>query len=380
MHYPEINIILTLFGLVVVFPTLGKLIRIFLLTKDTVQAFDSNNKHILKSYASLKNEILSLRAEVKSLEEINEKLEIKEPNNNYDNSSSFYQIKQKEITLLLFFIVSLFFIFIVFFSDEKSVYEMQIWIDSATFINNFFTPLILTITLFVIYKTWQTSKSELEDSRKELVRSRKIQNSTHTLELLRNRISILNSEMNKKIDEFEVRNGCILLQIEVIKKNLGTDLVNDIDNAIVKDYKFESEIISMSRKKGELSELDKLIVLNKNYTLENLFTPTSIELVVEAIKNNNLNDLIDYHSVVLSDFSNANCFILHRMFTYQSQNLISLIRKAHNLNEWVSNLGDQNLISMCKDEIAFLIGVEKFNLYVNSYKFYLDNVENKYPF
>ncbi len=360
MYYPELKIIITLFSLVITYPTIGKLIRFFMLTKNTVQAFDSNNKHILKSYESLKNEIFSLKSEVKILKK------------NPDKPSSFYQIKPKQIIFLLFFITISFFIFILLFGDEKSVYEKQIWIDSATFINNFFTPIILTITLFVIYKTWQTSKSELEDTRKELIKTREIQNVSFTIDLLRQRLSDFNSHLNETVNEVGIKNGCLLIlrhsEIEKTTEQLVCDINQEID---------ENESNLISKKYLKKNILKKLEYLHRNVKYVEMLDSDQEKVIQDVFKYKESSRLHDILYLEHGSFSDVRIYILLRLITLKDFRFITLLQKATKINHWINAIDDAELKKACKEELLYLADIKVFNSCIMLYELYQIYCEQK---
>ncbi|KID56845.1 hypothetical protein JF50_13180 [Pseudoalteromonas luteoviolacea] len=58
------------------------------------------------------------------------------------------------------------------------------WVDTATYFNNLLTPPLLAITSFLIFLTWQTSKSELHETKEQLKNQQKLDTAKFQYELL----------------------------------------------------------------------------------------------------------------------------------------------------------------------------------------------------
>jgi len=189
MYLPDLNIILTLIGLVLFYPTLGKASRVLSLIKEALKNINSHNDNMLKSYIPLKEDITSLRLEVKGLKK------------------EVCDSKLLSGRSILLFLVILFLVFIAFLilpGKQGANTLSDDLVSAATFINNFFTPIILTLTLFVIFKTWINSRQQFEKTNAKLEQQLLIQQRKYKLEAFKNRLESFNEICSKNIESIFV--------------------------------------------------------------------------------------------------------------------------------------------------------------------------------
>ncbi|MBQ4847619.1 hypothetical protein J8M01_19230 [Pseudoalteromonas sp. MMG005] len=72
------------------------------------------------------------------------------------------------------------------------------WVNVATYFNNAFSPFLLLVTVVLLYKTWDTSKTELEETKKELKIQNTISRYPHHIDIVRHRLKTL--EQNLKMN------------------------------------------------------------------------------------------------------------------------------------------------------------------------------------
>lgn len=82
------------------------------------------------------------------------------------------------LTILVVVVVTVFVHFGYFFDYTPSSTNLEGWMNTAIYFNNVFSPILLLLSILLLYLTWQTTKKELQDSKNIFTQQKFSQNLT----------------------------------------------------------------------------------------------------------------------------------------------------------------------------------------------------------
>ncbi|MBB1335849.1 MULTISPECIES: hypothetical protein [unclassified Pseudoalteromonas] len=125
------------------------------------------------------------------------------------------------IILCLFSSVSFFYFSRFSFSLAEPLNK---WVDAATYFNNALNPVLLIVTIILLYRTWKTSKSELEETRNLVSTQLLLEQSNR----LRASCEKLQSVIKASINKYGLLSSAVLYSFE--------RMINEIDQGDSKAF------------------------------------------------------------------------------------------------------------------------------------------------
>ncbi|ALU41944.1 hypothetical protein [Pseudoalteromonas rubra] len=125
---------------------------------------------------------------------------------------------QKVVAILFFGLAfTLLLMYIFGFFDKSLAHSIEL---ATIAINNFITPTLLALSVFLLYKTWSTSKEDLKET-KDILRKKE------ELDLLRSRIQLLNKTLDATPSDYlDFKSDLMVLNIN--SETNGIDFWNDL--------------------------------------------------------------------------------------------------------------------------------------------------------
>ncbi|MCG7535467.1 hypothetical protein [Pseudoalteromonas sp. OOF1S-7] len=106
------------------------------------------------------------------------------------------------------------------FGFDPNNRNIKDWVDGAVYLNNMLTPILLLATIYLLYRTWLTSKQELADAR-DIMRKKE------ELELLRSRVQLLNKFLDTTPSDYlDFKADVMVLNIN--SETNGVGFLNDL--------------------------------------------------------------------------------------------------------------------------------------------------------
>ncbi|WP_145925140.1 hypothetical protein [Pseudoalteromonas luteoviolacea] len=90
---------------------------------------------------------------------------------------------------LILSILVIFFEYLNKFQVNLKNINFKVWVDVAVYFNNILSPILMAATIYLVYRTWVTSKEELRATREELELTRGIQEQPFLLDIFRSRLN-----------------------------------------------------------------------------------------------------------------------------------------------------------------------------------------------
>ncbi|MCO7187603.1 MULTISPECIES: hypothetical protein [unclassified Pseudoalteromonas] len=158
------------------------------------------------------------------------------------------------------------------FGFDPNNRNIKDWVDGAVYLNNMLTPILLLATIYLLYRTWLTSKQELAQTQ-DILRKKE------DLELLRSRIQLL----NKNLDVTPSAYLDFKASVQVLKNNSETNESGFLDDLHSVINRVRGILLKDSAKPLRLdahNTFDELIVLsasvgNKAPTFRDIFSMQS---------------------------------------------------------------------------------------------------------
>ena len=156
--------------------------------------------------------------------------------------------------ILIIVIFGVFIHFSNYFDYKPASTDLAGWMNTAIYFNNVFSPILLLLSILLLYLTWNTSKKELQDSKYIFKKQLELQNSekfSQNLTFLRQRydeeyagswfVSRYTFAINEALKQTHPENLIAFTN----NRNLGLDnSVNSFIKAKFKFYESRIQIIS----------------------------------------------------------------------------------------------------------------------------------------
>ncbi|OHU85531.1 MULTISPECIES: hypothetical protein [Pseudoalteromonas] len=108
--------------------------------------------------------------------------------------------------LLIFSLAILLIYEISFGIDSSNTHDFELWESVAVYFNNMLQPILLAASIFLLYKTWRTSETELKETREVLKSQTKAQYTQHNFEIFSHRLEKFKEVGNTNLSTFHYKN------------------------------------------------------------------------------------------------------------------------------------------------------------------------------
>lgn len=329
-----LEVCLTLISLLFFWPILFRVLSFVISFRDFLRIIKFYNGELAQEIKRQEIKITSIKAEARSLKKL-----LKNEQKKSETKTLLYLLSIATIVMVLFFYNT---------NEKLKLEDIDSWVNSAIFLNNFITPPILIFTLIVIYRTWMTSKTEFNKTQVQMAKQINIQQRVHKLDLLKNYVSSFNSTCQELIDKTCIHGAIVEFCIYLEKNNpvsfnifsnycmdnfgivinedkdIGRfhsirDLSERLDFRINDILFFDSHVVVKSIMEDKISRYDQLGILNlkhirvelAHFTLITMIKTNNnllrnalskIALIKELLENN---DDLEFKSTLIDEFNSS---------------------------------------------------------------------------
>lgn len=234
--------------------------------------------------------------------------------------------------------------------------NLKDWVDAAVLFNNIFNTPIILLTLIVIFNTWKTTKSELQESQNQLAAQLKIQQQSFQLNLFRERVASFNEMCNQQISEVNI--DAALGDMDRFFVENRTDLKKLFDEYCFKKAGMTIPLDDAVGKLTTIMHLSKYF----NYKLSELKELNTIYTLRLLMNKQNK----EYCNIrMLSEFdieTQLKRFILKAMIDFRTPLFLNITTKAKLITQDLNSERDEYFSDVLHDEFYSNINEEMFEL------------------